>query len=184
MTEAPTSRESFELAFQDYLEESRLQQASRFGPDMLAWLALPPQWTGRLARQAGFPGWDPEFLEAAANEGLCARTQASLADQPPWYAVEVGARLAAYLPADSLTGLLEEVAAIGDQHAQARILATMTRSLPPSLLARATQIAELAARSGRPDPGPARRLSRRAARPGGGDRPPRAQRGGPADRSG
>ncbi len=142
MTEAPTSRESFELAFQDYLAESRLQQASRFGPDMLAWLALPPQWTGRLARRAGFPGWDPELLEAAANEGLCARTQASLADQPPWYAVEVGARLAAYLPADSLTGLLEEVAAIGDQHAQARILATMTRSLPPSLLARATQIAE------------------------------------------
>lgn len=141
MTEAPASRESFELAFQDYLAESRLQQASRFGPDMLAWLALPPQWTGRLARRAGFPGWDPELLEAAANEGLCARTQASLADQPPWYAVEVGARLAAYLPADSLTGLLEEVAAIDDQHAQARILATMTRSLPPSLLPRATQIA-------------------------------------------
>ena len=142
MTEAPASRESFELAFQDYLAESRLQQASRFGPDMLAWLALPPQWTGRLARRAGFPGWDPKLLEAAANEGLCARTQASLADQPPWYAVEVGARLAAYLPAGSLTGLLEEVAAIDDQHARARILATMTRSLPPSLLARATRIAE------------------------------------------
>ena len=141
MTEAPASRESFELAFQDYLAESRRQQASRFGPVMLAWLALPPQWTGRLARRAGFPGWDPELLEAAANEGLCARTQASLAAQPPWYAVEVGARLAAYLPADSLTGLLEEVAAVDDQHAQARILATMTRSLPPSLLPRATQIA-------------------------------------------
>ena len=141
MTAAPASRESFELALQNYLAESRRERTSRFSPDMLAWLALPPPWTGRLARQAGFPGWDPAFLDAAANEGLCARAQASLADRPPWYAAEVGARLAAYLPADSLIGLLDEVAAIGDQHARARILATMTRSLPPSLLPRATQIA-------------------------------------------
>ena len=148
MTAAPASRESFELAFQDCLAESRRERISRFSPDMLAWLALPPQWSGRLARRAGFPGWDTAFLDAAAKEGLCTRTRASLADQPPWYAAEVGARLAAYLPAGALAGLLEEVAAIGDQHARARVLATMTRSLPASLLARATQIAESL-----PDPG-------------------------------
>ena len=55
MTEAPASREAFELAFQDYLVESRRERASQFRPDMLAWLALPPQWTSRLAQQAGFP---------------------------------------------------------------------------------------------------------------------------------
>lgn len=148
MTEASASRESFELALQSHLEEARRERISQFSPDMLAWLALPPQWSGRLARQAGFPGWDAAFLDAAMKEGLCARTRASLADQAPWYAAEVGARLAAYLPAGTLPGLLEEVAAIEDQHARARILATMTRSLPPSLLARASQIAESL-----PDPG-------------------------------
>jgi hypothetical protein len=142
VTEAGASRESFELALQNYLEESRRERTSRFSPDMMAWLALPPPWTGRLARQADFPGWDPGFPDAAAKEGLGARTQASLADQPPWYPAEVGARLAAYLPAGSLAGLLEEVAAVGDQHARARILATMTRALPPSLLPRAAEIAE------------------------------------------
>ena len=142
MTAAPASRESFELALQSHLEESRRERISQFSPAALAWLALPPQWTGKLARQAGFPGWDTAFLDAAAKEGLCARTRASLADQPPWYAAEVGARLAAYLPPGALTGLLEEVAAIDDQHARARILATMTTSLPPSLLVRARQIAD------------------------------------------
>ena len=141
MTAAPASRESFELAFRTHLEQSRRERISQFSPATLAWLALPPQWTGWLARQAGFPGWDSAFMDAAANGGLCARTRASLADQPPWYAAEVGARLAAYLPADALTGLLDEVAAVDDQHARARILATMARSLPSSLLARATQIA-------------------------------------------
>ncbi|MFY9928204.1 MAG: ATP-binding protein, partial [Streptosporangiaceae bacterium] len=148
MTTAPASRESFELALLNHLEESRRERISQFSPDMLAWLALPPQWTGRLARQAGFPSWDTAFLDAAAKEGLCARTRASLADQPPWYAAEVGARLAAYLPAGALTRLLQEVAAVDDQHARARILATMARSLPPSLLAQASQIAESL-----PDPG-------------------------------
>ena len=142
MTEAPASREAFELAFQDYLVESRRERASQFRPDMLAWLALPPQWTSRLAQQAGFPGWDPAFLDAAANEGLCARTEASLGNQPPWYPAEIGARLAAYLPAASHGELLDEVAAIDDQHAKARILATLTGSLPPSLLPRAAQIAD------------------------------------------
>ena len=99
MTTAPASGESFELVLQDYLEESRRERTSQFSPDQLAWLALPPQWTGRLARQADFPSWDTEFLEAAEKQGLCARTRALLADQPPWYAAEVGARLAAYLPA-------------------------------------------------------------------------------------
>ena len=142
MTEAPASREAFELAFQDYLAESRRERASQFRPDMLAWLALPPQWTSRLAQQAGFPGWDPAFLDAAANEGLCARTEASLGNQPPWYPAEIGARLAAYLPAASHGELLDEVAAIDDQHAKARILATLIGSLPPSLLPRAAQIAD------------------------------------------
>jgi hypothetical protein len=141
MTETPVTREALELAFRDYLAESRRERASQFSPDMLAWLALPPQWTARLARQAGFPGWDPAFLEAATKEGLCARTPTPLAGRPPWYAAEVRARLAAYLPAGSLTGLLDEVAAIGDQHAQARILATMTHALPRPLLTRATEIA-------------------------------------------
>ncbi len=141
MTEAPASRETFELALQDYLVESRQKRTSQFDPDTLAWLALPPPWTGRLARQASFPGWSPAFLDAAAREGLCARTQAPLADRPPWYAAEVGARLAAYLPADSLAGLLDEVAAVGDQHARARILAMMASSLPRSLLPLAAEIA-------------------------------------------
>ena len=141
MTEAPVTREALELAFRDYLAESRRERTSRFSPDMLAWLALPPQWTGRLATQAHFPSWDPTFPDAAAKEGLCAKTQAPLTDRPPWYAAEVGARLAAYLPADSLTGLLDEVAAIRDQHAQARVLAAMTSSLPGSLLPRAAEVA-------------------------------------------
>jgi hypothetical protein len=143
VTEAPASRKAFELAFQDYLTESRRERASQFRPDMLAWLALPPQWTSRLAQQAGFPRWDPAFLDAAANEGLCARSEASVGEQPPpWYGAEIGARLSAYLPAASNAELLEEVAAIGDQHARARILATLTGSLPPSLLSRAAQIAD------------------------------------------
>jgi len=142
MTEAPATREALELALRDYVAESRRERTSRFSPDMLAWLALPPRWTGRLARQAGFPNWDPAFPDAAAKEGLCARTEAPLTDRPPWYAAEIGARLAAYLPADSFTGLLDEVAAIPDQHARARILAAMTPSLPGSLLPRAAEIAD------------------------------------------
>src|SRR6266496_3931968 len=148
MTEAPATREALELALRDYVAESRRERTSRFSPDMLAWLALPPRWTGRLARQAGFPNWDPAFPDAAAKEGLCARTEAPLTDRPPWYAAEIGARLAAYLPADSFTGLLDEVAAIPDQHARARILAAMTPSLPGSLLPRAAEIAD-----GLEDPG-------------------------------
>ena len=142
MTEAPASHETLELALRRYQEESRRERANRFRPDMLAWLALPPQWTSRLAQQAGFPGWDPAFLDAAANEGLCAKTEASVGDQPPWYTAEIGARLAAYLPAASHAELLEEVAAIDDQHARARILAMLTGSLPPSLLPRAVQVAD------------------------------------------
>jgi hypothetical protein len=142
MTEALASYETLELAFRRYQEESRRERIKRFRPDMLAWLALPPQWTSRLAQQAGFPGWDPAFLDAAANEGLCARSEASVGDQPPWYASEIGARLAAYLPAASNAELLDEVAAIDDQHARARILATLTGSLPSSLLPRAAQIAD------------------------------------------
>src|SRR6266571_5178244 len=76
MTEAPATREALELALRDYVAESRRERTSRFSPDMLAWLALPPRWTGRLARQAGFPNWDPAFPDAAAKEGLCARTGA------------------------------------------------------------------------------------------------------------
>jgi len=142
MTEAPASHETMELALRRYQEESRRERTKRFRPDMLAWLALPPQWTSRLAQQAGFPGWDPAFLDAAANEGLCARSEASAGDRPPWYAAEIGARLAAYLPAASNAELLDEVAAIDDQHARARILATLTGSLPPSLLPPAAQIAD------------------------------------------
>ena len=41
MTEAPASRETFELALQDYLVESRQKRTSQFDPDTLAWLALP-----------------------------------------------------------------------------------------------------------------------------------------------
>ena len=142
MTEAPASHETLELALRRYQEELRRERTDRFRPDMLAWLALPPQWTSRLAQQAGFPGWDPAFLDAAVNEGLCAKTDESVGDQPPWYTAEIGARLAAYRPAASNAELLEEVAAIDDQHAQARILATLTGSLPPSLLPRAAQIAD------------------------------------------
>ena len=142
MTEAPASREMFELAFQNYLAESRRERISRFRPDMLAWLALPPRWTDRLAQQAGFPGWDDTFPTAAANEGLCARTEASPDDRPQWYAAEVEARLAAYLPAGDHADLLAKVKQIGDQHAKARILAMLIGSLPPFLLSEAAHIAD------------------------------------------
>jgi hypothetical protein len=147
VTEAPASGENFQLVLQDYLAESRRERTSQFSPDQLAWLALPPPWTGRLARRADFPGLSPGFLEDAERNGLCARTKASLADRPSWYPVEIRARLAAYLPAGSLAALLAEVAAIGDQHARAGILALMTGALPPSLLPQAAQVA-----SALPDP--------------------------------
>ena len=143
VTEASASSETFRLAVRDYVAESRRKRIDLFDREMLAWLALPPQWTSRLAVRAGFPGWDEhtKFLDLAAKEGLCARSEASLADQPPWYAVEVSARLAAYLPPGTLAGLLDEVAAIGDQHARARTLAVLASALPPSLLPRAFEVA-------------------------------------------
>jgi len=142
MTEAPVSREAVELALQDYLAESRRKRTSQFDREALAWLALPPQWTGRLAQQASFPGWSPEFLQAAEKEGLCFRTPASPASQLPWYAAEIGARLAPYLPIGAQAGLLGEVADIDDQHVRATILATLARSLPRPLLPRAAAIAD------------------------------------------
>ena len=145
MTEDQASGETFRLAVQDYVAESRRKRIGLFDREMLAWLALPPQWTGQLAKRAGFPGWNggsKEFLDRAAQEGLCVRSEASLADQPPWYKTEVSARLAAYLPPKELAGLLDEVAAISDQHARARTLAVMASALPPSLLPRALTIAD------------------------------------------
>jgi hypothetical protein len=144
VTEDQASVETFRLAVQDYVAETRRKRIDLFDREMLAWLALPPQWTGQLAKQAGFPGWNgsEEFLDRAVSEGLCVRSEASLADQPPWYATEVSARLAAYLPPEELAGLLDKVAAIGDQHARARTLAVMASALPPSLLPRALTIAD------------------------------------------
>jgi hypothetical protein len=59
----------------------RQERTWRLGPDAVTWLALPPQWTGRLAEACGFPasGELLQWIEEAVAAGLCQR-QALLSD--------------------------------------------------------------------------------------------------------
>jgi hypothetical protein len=53
----------------------RQQRTQRLGQESVTWLALPPQWTGRLAEACGFPAPKPlrPWVEDAVAAGLCQR---------------------------------------------------------------------------------------------------------------
>lgn len=53
----------------------RQQRTQRLGQEPVTWLALPPQWTGRLAEACGFPAPKPlrPWVEDAVAAGLCQR---------------------------------------------------------------------------------------------------------------
>src|SRR5215211_5788910 len=58
-----------------YAEELRRTRTERLGTEAVTWLALLPQWTGRLAQACGFPTPKPlpAWVEDAVAAGVCRR---------------------------------------------------------------------------------------------------------------
>jgi hypothetical protein len=75
------NREALKLEVQALMDEMRQQRLARFESRPLAWLALVPAWTYRLAQLCGFPtGGLPlnDFFQQVASSGLCTRSTDSI----------------------------------------------------------------------------------------------------------
>jgi hypothetical protein len=67
-----------------YAAELRRDLVSRLGEEAVTWLALPPQWTGRLAECCGFPAPERKALSSWLDDAVAAglgQRQALLAGQ-------------------------------------------------------------------------------------------------------
>jgi hypothetical protein len=125
------------------LAELRRREINEIGETPLAWLAVAPVWTDRLAASAGFPtGSVPlaDFLKLAERLGLVARGRGpgmgAAREQ-----VAVLLQLAPFLNESQLDLALDRVAAISDSSVSSRALVQLTPHLPDRALAPAVEVA-------------------------------------------
>jgi hypothetical protein len=132
-----TSEEEFDRAFRARLVELRRQQFAQLGDQAVAWLAVAPAWTERLALACGFPTGSAalaEFLARAESAGLCASHRSGSSARPAWYWTRVLLGLAPYLPEARLRRGFDAVLGIEQERTRAQALARLAPHLPAALL--------------------------------------------------
>jgi hypothetical protein len=126
------------------LERVRERRVDELGADALAWLALAPVWTDRVARAAGFPERPlplEELLARAEAVGWCVRRRIESHARTPALQLQLRAELVAADP--GLEGaVLEGVAAVGDESLRAQILARLAAHADDKLAERVRSLAE------------------------------------------
>ncbi|MEV4512630.1 ATP-binding protein [Dactylosporangium sp. NPDC049525] len=142
----PTAEELY-TQLQAFQAADRAARLNRFDDATLAWLALPPLWTVRLAAAAGLPGWHDALLSELEELRICQRAAAPKLHRPEWYAVEIDVRLAAFLPPAEHHQIATRVAAVDDVPTRVRLLTLLVPYVSPALL---TNLRDLAAAV--PDP--------------------------------
>lgn len=109
------------------LERVRERRVDELGAEALAWLALPPVWTDRVARACGFPESPlplEELLARAEAVGWCLRRRGESRSRTPALQLQLRAEL---VSADQRleSDLLADLAAVGDESLRAQVLARL-----------------------------------------------------------
>jgi hypothetical protein len=105
--------------------EIRDSRVSRFGSLPLAWLALPPFWTGEAAAAAEFPLGKTElegFLLELEKAGLCERESRDARERASWYRAQALAGLVPRLSGKLLGRALEALRELEDPWELAEVL--------------------------------------------------------------
>src|SRR5829696_6953883 len=91
--------EAFDRVLQERVAALRREQVDRFDDDALAWMAVVPSWTERLAVACQFPSGDwsmKRFVEQATAAGLCVQHQTPNQGRL-WQQIHVIVSIAPYL---------------------------------------------------------------------------------------
>jgi hypothetical protein len=131
----------------DELQSLRVERLGELGRRPLAWLALVPAWTERLAVRCAFPtpalpDADPTpnaearldaFLRAAESFNVCVRGAApSAGDRSAWHQARALAGLAPYLPPNLRAQLSKLARTFADPQCRLTVLAALLQSVTPS----------------------------------------------------
>ncbi|HEX8863674.1 MAG TPA: hypothetical protein VGC06_32145, partial [Actinomycetes bacterium] len=114
------------------LERVRERRVDELGPEALAWLALPPVWTDRVARACGFPERPlplEELLARAEAVGWCVRRRGESHARTPALQLQLRAELVA-VDSRLQDALLADVAAVADESLRAQLLARLVAAAP------------------------------------------------------
>jgi WD40 repeat protein len=158
---------AFDREFEAKLASRRARRLVSLGVRPVAWLALVPVWSERVARACQFPieGQDLDaFLDQAERAGLLRRREPLDPAELAWQRVEVWLRAVPSLPAPLTAEAIAAVAALEHDGLRVEALAAMAGLLPEAVLPTAatmartvrdpvTRVAALAAVAGaRPPP--------------------------------
>lgn len=135
------------------LERVRERRVDELGAEALAWLALPPVWTDRVARACGFPERPlplEELLARAEAVGWCVRRRGESRARTPALQLQLRAELVAVDPRLE-DALLADLAAVADESLRAQLLtrlaATASDRLAPQVRSLAQTVGDAAARA-------------------------------------
>ena len=121
------------------LAELRRNKLEEIGEEPLAWLAVAPVWTERLAAFAEYPTGAvslSEYLERAERRGLVVRGRDAVTEASREL-VPILLRLAPFLDEQQLEFALAKVIAIPDAAGRSQALVRLTPYLPDQALAQA-----------------------------------------------
>jgi len=142
-TEA-TSADALAAQLLAQLQRRQAARVSELGEEPLAWLAVAPLWTDRLARACGFPERPlplDEFLTRAEAAGWCAQRPGERRARPPHLRLQIQAELFSHLSASEQRATLDSVFGIEDEAERAAVLARLVPNLPDELLTEVTDAA-------------------------------------------
>ncbi|MGI5183294.1 hypothetical protein ACQEVZ_44260 [Dactylosporangium sp. CA-152071] len=130
------------------IEADRRDRIARIGAEAVAWLALAPEWTRRVAAAAGFPSLDAVLTEAV-EAGWCVAERHRLDRRGALVRARLLATTIRELPAATTPWLRRQLCAevlaavpqIGSDATKATLLVQIARGLPGELTADARAVA-------------------------------------------
>jgi HEAT repeat protein len=139
------SNKEFEAELEKRLAEMRRGRIEQFDPRSLAWLALAPAWTERLAVDCRFPPGRQtlaDFLKQATDAGLCAQSlpEASSGFES-WHRARAIAEIGSRLSMSRLPAVVESLLRIDDARIRVEALTLLLSRLPEEA---SREIADLA----------------------------------------
>lgn len=129
------------------LERARGRRVSELGEEALAWLALPPVWTDRVARACGFPEVPvalEDLLARAEAVGWCVRRESETRGRTPHLRLHLLVELAVGEESQA-RALLSQVVAVADESLRAQLLVKLAARAPDGLSREIRSVAETVA---------------------------------------